>query len=361
MQPIPFIASSAEEAVAQIRERLGPEAVVLNVRPLPANGLARLWQQPMIEVLAHRPEQPVPESAPMVETLAEFRQQLDDIKQQLAGPAKLAGNGSKNHPAETDDEYVNGGHWRVGGVLQKTGLLPMHAQFVVDQLRARQGEVPPATLGGEVELTRHLLAGMWREPRPFAPNSRHILIGPAGCGKTTSLCKWLTQAVLLEGKVARVWRLDGSTANMAESLSIYCEILGVAAERAWQPDTGAPTEDIGFIDVPGVDWRDPMAIKDLAARIKQCGMPQVHLVLNGAYDVPILLAQARAFAALPIDDICVTHLDEEAQWGKLWNLALGTNYALRHLSTGQNIPGDFLTASPELIFAHQFPRKTAEL
>ena len=75
MQPTSFIAASAEEAVTQIRARLGPEAVVLNVRPLPANGLARLWQRPMIEVLACKPEAPVSESAPISEALAEFRQQ----------------------------------------------------------------------------------------------------------------------------------------------------------------------------------------------------------------------------------------------------------------------------------------------
>jgi flagellar biosynthesis protein FlhF len=76
MQPVPFIAASAEEAVAQIREKLGPDAVVLNVRPLPANGLARLWQKPMIEVLAHRPEAP-PTVTPVPDALAEFRQQLE--------------------------------------------------------------------------------------------------------------------------------------------------------------------------------------------------------------------------------------------------------------------------------------------
>ena len=36
MEPTSFIAASAEEAVAQIRAKLGPEAVVLNVRRLPA-------------------------------------------------------------------------------------------------------------------------------------------------------------------------------------------------------------------------------------------------------------------------------------------------------------------------------------
>ena len=65
MEPIAFVAASAEEAVAQIRARLGPEAVVLNVRPLPAQGLARLWQKPGIEVLAYRPETaPAPSRSP---------------------------------------------------------------------------------------------------------------------------------------------------------------------------------------------------------------------------------------------------------------------------------------------------------
>ena len=59
-EPIPFIAATAEEAVAQIQARLGPDAVVLNVRPIKGSGLARLWQKPMIEVIAHRPEPPAP-------------------------------------------------------------------------------------------------------------------------------------------------------------------------------------------------------------------------------------------------------------------------------------------------------------
>src|SRR5271163_716658 len=87
MQPNTFIAASAEQAVAQIRAKLGPEAVVLNVRPLPASGLARLWNKPMIEVLAYKPEPPVPDAAPITETLAEFRQQLHEIKQQVENQA----------------------------------------------------------------------------------------------------------------------------------------------------------------------------------------------------------------------------------------------------------------------------------
>jgi flagellar biosynthesis GTPase FlhF len=79
------------------------------------------------------------------------------------------------------------------------------------------------------------------------------------------------------------------------------------------------------------------------------------LVLNAAYETSILLAQARAYAVLPIRDLVVTHLDEEPRGGKLWNLLLGTNYTLRYLSSGQNIPGEFVPATPEALWNRLIP------
>ena len=354
MEPTSFMAASAEEAVALIRAKLGPEAVVLNVRRLPPNGLARLWQKPMVEILACKPEAPAAEASPFSEALAEFRQELAEIKQQVSNrPAPEIPPAS--WPA--GDAGLNSGNWRVGTLLRKSGLLPLHAQQVMDRLRAHYGENPPSSLGGEINRAQDVLAASWRKPSPVAAKSLHVFIGPAGCGKTTYLCKWLTQTVLVEGRLARVWRLDGATANMAESLSVYCDILGAPNERVWQPGGEAIAEDIGFIDLPGVDWRKPSAMQELAGLLKQFGSTRLHLVLNGAYDISILLAQFRAFAVLPIEDLAITHLDEESCWGKIWNLVLGTNCSIRHLSAGQNIPGDLCEASAKMIFARQFPSK----
>jgi flagellar biosynthesis protein FlhF len=377
IQPIPFVAASAEEAVAQIRAKLGPEAVVLNVRRLPLNGLARLWQKPMIEVLAYRPEAPepesTPESTPIAEALAEFRQQLHEIKQQvenrpaaieieapIALPEAHSSSSIADHSSANHSD-LNTGNWRVGAILHRSGLLALPTQQVIDRLRAQYGDNPPASLSEEIRLAQTVLGSFWRQAAPESARSLHVLVGPAGTGKTTLLCKWMTQAALMEGRKARVWRLDGATANMAESLSVYCEILGTPSERAWQPESAGAVEDIGFIDLPGVDWRKPLALKELAGQLKQFGSPRVHLVLNGAYDTAILLAQIRAFGVLPIEDLIITHLDEETRWGKFWNLVLGTNYSVRHFSTGQNIPGDFREASAEMLFARQFPRKEGAL
>ena len=340
MQPIPFIAASAEEAVAQIRARLGSEAIVLNVRPIKPPGLSRLWQKPMIEVVAYRPE-PAPSPEPAASTngaLAQFRQELEEIRQQVD---------------------LNNSGWRVAGLLQKTGLLPLHAQHIVDDLKSAHGDMPPSSLAEEITLARAQLARKWRAPYALGPNSTHVLIGPAGSGKSTVLCKWVTQTALVQGRSARVWRLDGTTANTAEFLSVHGEALNVAVERCWQSEGRILPEDIGFIDVPGVDWRNPLAIRELSAHLIRLGSPHIHLVLNGAYDIKVLLAQARAFSVLPLEDLIISHLDEDAHWGKLWNLILGTELPIRHLSAGSNIPGEFWEAAAERILSRQFPHSAA--
>src|SRR5690606_22686050 len=54
---VPFVAASVEDAVTQVRARLGPSAVVVHVRKVPVR--ARGWFRKSthrLEILAYRPE-----------------------------------------------------------------------------------------------------------------------------------------------------------------------------------------------------------------------------------------------------------------------------------------------------------------
>lgn len=323
MQVVPFIAESAADALTQIRAQLGPEAIVLNVRKLPSDGLSRLWQKPRIEVLATVPPPATPKRT---------------------APA----------PVIRNDATVRG-QWRVKALLESMGILPLYAQQVIEQLHAEHGAVPPDSLAEELPLLKQTLRPMWPAPNASKTGGLHVFVGPQGVGKTTVLCKWLTQSVLLEGQSARVWRLDGRTANTAEMLVVHCDILGVPMERAWSAQQAS--EPMKFVDLPGVAHGDGVDLQALARQIGEWSSAQVHLVLNAAYESLLLLAQARAFSALPVTDLILTHLDEETRWGKLWNLVLGTNCSVRFLSSGQNIPGEFIEASADKILARQFPLK----
>jgi flagellar biosynthesis GTPase FlhF len=88
---------------------------------------------------------------------------------------------------------------------------------------------------------------------------------------------------------------------------------------------------VWFVDLPGVNPNDANALAQLQQRSRALPGAQVHLVLNAAYETPLLLAQAASVCRLADPDVIVTHLDEETRWGKLWNLVLGTNCTLRFL------------------------------
>ena len=236
-------------------------------------------------------------------------------------------------------------------MLESSGILPVYAQRIVEHLCSLHGDHPPERIADELELTARMLRGEWTvaaSPPPGAAKA-HVFVGPTATGKTTFLSKWLARAVLLEGQAASVWRLDGRTSNTAQSLSVYGEILGVPVER-FIPESGyrEPSELL-FIDLPGISWNEPGAVQDLNERVRALGPVQVHLVLNLAYETPVLLAQARAFSILPIQDVVLTHLDEEPRWQKAWNLVLGTNFSLGFLSVGQNVPGEWFPATPDRI------------
>lgn len=327
-----FLASSAADAAQQIRAKLGPDAVVVNIRQV----AGRWFGKPRIEVLAHAAEHANPTSGQLLDTIDEV---VPPAPQPAASDAVI-------QPA-ADDQPSHRPKQRPAALLESLGLSPMYAQQVLERISA----ATPPWLADDLKQVRAALATAWIPCRPTVARL-HVFVGAPGVGKTTALCKWLTLSVLLEGRTARVWRLDGATANTSEALSVHGEVLGVPVERSWTNESIA--EDIGFVDLPGVTGADAQAVDALAARVAGFPSAQVHLVVNAAYDTTVSLAQARMLMALPISDVIVTHLDEEPRWCRLWNLMLGTGLPIRYLSAGQNIPGEFTEGRVDRVLSRVF-------
>ncbi len=333
----PFVAENAAAALAQIHEQLGPDAVVLSLRRLPAHGVEWLWNRKgHVEVLAAvMSKQEAAVASPIVPSSG--REAWDDSMP----PEDTAGAPFRNRA------------WHSITWLESMGLLPQFADLVAERVSARHGTTAPASPIAEWSAVHDTLAEFWRPP-PRANDTSvrtHVFIGPAGSGKTTVLCKWLTSSVLTEEHTARVWRLDGAHANSSELLSVHCEMLGVPVARFWcTPDSPA---DVYFVDLPGVEPGDASAFAALKKQLATIPSPHLHLVLNAAYETSVLFEQFHAFAPLHPEDLIFTHLDEERRRVKLWNFVLGTNCPLSFLSAGQRIPGEFFRAESALLFPHE--------
>ncbi len=332
-----FTAENAHEAVRIVQQNLGPEAVIVNVRQLPANGFSRLLNRNgHLEVTACVPDKPAPQPA--------VAAGADDY-------VPFADSVDNSSPSPRVER-----RWRSLAWLESLGLLPEFADRIETKLRSVNAGLPPPNPIAEWNLVRDALATFWRPPHKNLENTGrpHVFIGPAGAGKTTVICKWLTSAVLKGEQRARVWRLDGETVNTSEFLTLHCELLGVPVERFW--NDAAATEDLWFVDLPGVETHDAAGLKKLREQLQSLPAPHVHLVLNAAYDTELLFEQFHAFATFLPEDLIFTHLDEEHRRVKLWNFVLGTNCTFGWLAGGQKLPGEFKPAETALLFPHKNTR-----
>lgn len=369
-----FIAPTAADAVSEIRRELGPDAIVVHVKRVSRDGLSRLWSKPMIEVVACVPEPQSASQPGMAASLVELRREIGELKESLRAESPVQPDFPvrREPPPLPPLEVAQGesyaapvpptglGGWRIERVLVDSGVLPVHAHRMMQAVASAHAGEPPSSVEEELRIAIPIWTDLWNERTHLKPPQkgaeRHVFIGSPGVGKTNVLCKWMTVEVLLQGRQAKAWRLDHAVANTAEALTAHAEVLGVPVGRVWGGE--APVQDsrdgsLEFIDLPGASSSDADAVKSLARRLQELGPAQIHLVLNAAYDLHNLLAQVRAFSRFPVTDLILTHLDEEPRWGKLWSLTLGTNYTVRFLSHGQNIPGSLEIPEPSKILKRQ--------
>jgi len=166
-----FQVKSPGEAVAIIRERLGPNARVVSVNSIKPQGFFRFFKAPRLEVIA---QIDAPAPAPL---------SLSAVSSELAVPDQEA------RPRHVDPRAPNTPLANLAGLLRRSGLTETALNRL--QSRANWNELNNLPLHRALAETSRLLcehAGT-RSPRP--PLSRAAFLGAPGVGRTTALCKWL--------------------------------------------------------------------------------------------------------------------------------------------------------------------------
>ena len=172
-----------------------------------------------------------------------------------------------------------------------------------------------------------------------------VLVGPTGVGKTTTLAKMLSKAVLEDGQRCIVLTLDSFRVGAAEQLRSFAEVLDVPFHMAFQPgDLQRLLAEFGdcdriFVDTTGRSPRDSDSIATMAEAL--AGIPSTpFLCLPASARRKDLELAFEAFAALEARHLILTKWDETLAPGEALSFAIERGMPMTWITDGQRVPED---------------------
>jgi flagellar biosynthesis protein FlhF len=189
------------------------------------------------------------------------------------------------------------------------------------------------------------------------------LVGPTGVGKTTLIAKLAARWVLRHGaRDLALVSTDSIRIGAQEQIHTLGRLLGVPAYAIDGAGELAELLDhvserrLVLIDSAGLSQRDPRLATELETLANASERLESSLVLSAAAQAGAIEQSLERFAGARPTTCCVTKLDEATSLGGTLSALIRTKLPLAYLSDGQQVPEDLSPAR-----SHQLIARAVEL
>lgn len=376
-----YEASTIQEALVKVKKDLGPEAVILYTKTFRKGGILGFFGTPMAEITAGvdlnllddmAKRKGISREAPSVSERELLTGKISDVSK-LAQPTSFAGSlDSARVKAKALQRELN--EMKTSSAFSVTrDLSQADSAALLSEGFAR---LKKKLIRQEVEefLIQKIVKGMISEkidpdkndevfnwlnrfvsaaikvapPMPLSRFQKVIaFVGPTGVGKTTTIAKLGARFSLMEQK--RVVMVTADTYRIAatEQLKTYGRIMGIPVEVADSADdmTGILNKyknmDVVLVDTAGRSPSSDEQLEELKKFVAQSQPDEIHLVLSATTKYFDMIRIIERFgAAVPINRMIFTKLDETRFYGAFVNLMNNFQIPLAYYAAGQNVPDD---------------------
>ena len=351
-----YFASTVEEAMAQARQELGPDAMLVNSRKSSLE-TRHLGTYEVVFAGEMPPGEPLETSAaaspPQAESADRLARQMTELKRELEGVRRtisrsaLAPVAWRDSSPDLSDAY---------GALTASEVLPELAREITQSAAARisqagSGKLPHPFRGALIEelesriRVEPVLGRREGRPRIVA------LVGPPGCGKTTTLVKLAVNYGLAARRPVLLLSMDTYRVAAAEQLRSYSAILGVgfqlvetvaALSQAIEENRG---KELIFLDTPGLGTAEMANYSALAQFLAAREDIDTQLTVSCSMKSADLSRVVDGFEVFRPQRMIFTKVDETASFGTILNESVRTGKPLSFFATGQRIPEDLEAAT----------------
>lgn len=183
------------------------------------------------------------------------------------------------------------------------------------------------------------------------------LVGPTGVGKTTTVAKLASEAVLKRGLKVALINIDTYKVAAKDQLSTYAKILNIpfrSVDHAAALKTTLEEfqgHDLVLIDTTGRSQKDVESLQAMKSLMELIPQRQTVLVMSSTTRDAELIDMGRQFSVFHPDGVIFSKLDESMTYGSLYNFNRKLSLPLMYFTTGQRVPEDIELASPERLIS----------
>jgi flagellar biosynthesis protein FlhF len=371
-----FQAPTMSAALAEVKQELGPGAVILQTRSFTKNRWLGLKRQEIFEITAgrdargsSRPQrQYVARPAPMpIKPISDPRRQL--LESPAVQNAAITGIFQEVTGLKTVVQDLVLQVTRSSAPQIPEEFYSFYAQLIENQVAQELATEMIKTIQRQIrpeharqpDFVRSKLADQIQKLLPPAgpivrskASGPHVvaLIGPTGVGKTTTLAKLAANLKLREKRRIGLVTLDTYRIAAIDQLKKYADILGSPLSVVSSGDELSAAvrsmRDCEYIliDTAGRSPNDALKLSELKGLLAAAVPDEVHLVLSSTSSQTCVELAIARFGEVRVDKIIFTKLDEAAHIGVVLNVVHKVNKSLSYVTTGQNVPDDIEVGQP---------------
>lgn len=353
-----FTANTAREALSQVKETLGPDAMILANKNV-ANGveITACSEDEFTDIVTQKTQKTQPEprhehhkanpEPALHEVMQEIRGMRDALENRISD---ISWGGGPTRPANqigTLKELLSLG-FSASLARYLTEKAPMDA--TVDERMLWAGKI----------LTRNL-STLQDENEFLDKGGVYALIGPTGVGKTTTTAKLAARCVMRHGPQSlALITTDAYRIGAHEQLRIYGKILGVMVHSVKdEVDLRIALNELQnkhtvLIDTMGMSQRDQMVTEQIAM-LSGGKVPVKRLLcMNSTSTIDTLNEVVSAYRGTGLEGCILTKLDEAPSLCNALDVVLRHKLRLYYVGTGQRVPEDLELVNASTLVTQAF-------
>jgi len=368
-----FFAPTVEEAMELARQEMGPDALLVNSRKAPPEARALGEYEVVFALLpeeagekeperAAEPKAESPSSAAVTLELALLRKQVEDMGRAFTSLKAHTSTWATPAP-EFAEIYSRLIEYDFSSELAQEIVKQAHVRLDPDAACWPRRRVPFEVSAIERAVRTELegVISVNATLETTAETARVVaLVGPAGCGKTTTLVKLAVSHGLASSRRVHLISTDTRRVSGAEQLRTYATIIGATFDAVDTPRglqqsiEGHREKGLILVDTPGYGAVDMDEAAEWARFFSNQPGIEVHLVAPASMRSADLGRVLDRFEIFSPAKLIFTRLDETSSAGAMISESVRTGKPVSFLTGGQQIPEDLEPANAarllELVF-----------